>query len=329
VGTIHRSNADLISKDKLKQSSLFWRRNPVVEGQYTVMLPQNPRENAELKIKTQYSRVFAKVRKKWDRERCQDTALVSIDGKNALIGVFDGFGGLGDFFPGLVAHDIGNFWKKTKKRITSAQDLKDMLIQTAIRSLLELYSSNMRGGTTAIVAAILPDRRFLVANIGDSVGYLMDGDGHIRRILEDETMILPDGSRERLSKINLHPDLYSWARNILPGSISEQFGEEQIDICEGVIGPKSRLVLVSDGITKNLFVKTNQEGGVFGVDGCDDLMGITCGRVDVEDIGREIITESAQRASTNIRRSFGKGMNEGMLLIPGDDDMSVVVYGAD
>jgi serine/threonine protein phosphatase PrpC len=295
---------------------VFRKKIPAFES---VVLSQNANQQDRLLLKSVNSECFAIVRKGTARLTCQDAALISLEDGHALMGVFDGFMELGDLLPGLVGYKLSNSWKEQKGSMSRAEDLKDLVFRAA-NSSLSFTSPADSGGTTAVVASILPDQRFFVASVGDSAAYYIDPNGNFRRLFSHGKVLFGD---EESTSIKLDPKAYSQARNFLSSAIGSYFGKKQIKIEEGVLERGAKLVLVSDGITKNLHLTTDENGNVSKMNDCADLQQIVSGISGVEEIGDTIMNETIKRA---VSKTSSHGISPGMVLLPADDDMTVVAF---
>lgn len=316
-----RDNATALYKPFFRDR--FKKRKPM-EG-FSLLLPDNPAKDAIVSRSEAGISVFASVSKKRRRERCQDIALASTCRGHSLLGVFDGFMSEGDFVPTMVADNIAKLWLKRMDSIRSPGDMGNLLFDAAKKTLMDVNDPFMSGGTTAIVAVATPERRVFIASAGDSAGYAIDAQGKVRNLFNNDMIYIPPGYVARINDVALDPDVYVYARNILATSISKNFSWADIATGEDFLEPGSRLLLVSDGITKNLFVEM-ENGKIRDASGCKDLEIMVRGVQSAEQIGALIAEKARTRAKTNIRRTINDQGQMGHMLLPADDDMAVVVF---
>jgi serine/threonine protein phosphatase PrpC len=309
----------------------FFRKRSQVK-QLALRVPGNPQDRSGVFHTQGKTSVFAHVRKKYDKKKCQDVAIVSTDKKHTLVGVLDGFGDEGDSVPVLMGEKISHLWLKRKKQINNSQDLSDLLFDAAVLSLRNKNIKSMHGGCTATIAALFPDRRYMIASVGDSAVYLINPDGKISRLLTHDVIfhqVGPVGYIDELANLNLSPDSYESDRNVLLSAICRRLNKGDIEITEGILEQGARLLLVSDGITKNLYSGIDCEGRISEISGCFDLERIIQGKINILEMGEAIAEKAHERAALNIRRVISNGESSGSMLLPADDDMSVVVLSRD
>jgi serine/threonine protein phosphatase PrpC len=322
-----RRNTNTLNRAIPKANWNFFRKKPSAEH-LALLVPGNPQDRTGVVHTKGKTSVFAHVRKKQDKTKCQDVTIVSTDKEHTLIGVLDGFGDEGDFVPVLMGDEISRLWLERKQQINNCQELSKLLFDAAVLSLRNIDIHSMRGGTTATIAALFPDRRYMIASVGDSAAYLIDPDGKISRLLTHDIIyhsVESVGYFDNIINLKPSPDSYESDRNILVTSICRHLNREDIEITEGVLEQGARLLLVSDGITKNLYSGTDEEGRIMDVSGCVDLEGIIQGRTSIEDIGEAIAEKAHVRAVNRIRRIIPNGKSGGFTLLPADDDMAVVM----
>ncbi|MFH1393285.1 MAG: PP2C family serine/threonine-protein phosphatase [Candidatus Micrarchaeota archaeon] len=188
-----------------------------------------------------------------------------------------------------------------------------------------------KGGTTAIMAAVRPDGRYFIASAGDSAGYDAAADGKVRRLLDYESMWHDDGlgnGRLELSALSLRS--YASLRNVVDSSIGANDCDvpamRKIETAEGMLGKGGMLILVSDGITKNLWIVLDSEGWIHDVSGEPDIRKMLAAFQDAEGLGMELM--GLVRARMNLVKD-GAYLNlpsrDSRALIPADDDASVLV----
>jgi len=152
----------------------------------------------------------------------------------------------------VAAVAILNHLKKIEK--IKPIDLQDALIHA--------HSNIIMGTTTALIVVIERSGSFMCASVGDSAMYSIDKDGKVATQIEQMRVVGPGSSIFRFMML----------RNVV-GSVLGTEGDLQIYFKQGTLDPGESLLLLSDGITDNLVIKT-QEGNVSDCTGVEDLKSI-------------------------------------------------------
>lgn len=166
-----------------------------------------------------------------------------------LIMVADGMGGhqAGDVASEMVVSSLGKKWEQTTIRITeeAANWLKGA-IQLANTELLAKAARfpQYQGMGTTLVAAILFEHHFLIANIGDSRGYLM-GKGYYEQLTEDHSLV---NELVKRGEITATEALHHPRKNILTRSMGNSEPVD-VDLWEIQLPDEAILLLCSDGLT--------------------------------------------------------------------------------
>lgn len=177
----------------------------------------------------------------------------------ALVIVADGMGGhqAGDIASEMAVKTLSEAWQKTESLFTVAE-IESWLkanIQVTNQLILEHAESksSLKGMGTTLVAAVIIDAQLVIANIGDSRGYLFKNKALIQ-LTEDHSLVhelLRKGEISEEDAVN-HP-----RKNILLRAL----GVEKEVIVDTFVFPMQAsdiLLLCSDGLT-NMLTETEIE----------------------------------------------------------------------
>lgn len=166
-----------------------------------------------------------------------------------LVVVCDGMGGhkAGDVASEMAVSHLGHAWEET--RYTTAEEVTQwMLKQISLENERivgkSAQFSDLDGMGTTLVAAVLFEHELVIANIGDSRGYLYSNQKLIQ-LTEDHSLVnelLKSGEISSEAAAN-HP-----RKNVLTRSLGVS-AEIDIDITMFQILPEDILLLCSDGLT--------------------------------------------------------------------------------
>ncbi len=254
-----------------------------------------------LKSQGENSNIAAYLRKGKNHETCDDAALLLVNEKFTLIGVFDGVSGepfaqsaSETALRAVKFHLTQNFGKIPNEKIVE-------------RAIEEANLAIEHGATTASIALVFSSGEYYFANIGDSHIYKLNEQGKINRITKDFKAANGSGVTEYLHNRYL-------VGNCLGGLLKE----EEIEIGQGKLKKGEFLLALSDGITDNLFIEV--EGGVISE---------SSGKADLEilidgiDMPLEIINAIAK--AVKHRMTGSEISDNGRILVPKEDDISLVV----
>lgn len=169
-----------------------------------------------------------------------------------LVVVCDGMGGhkAGDVASEMAVSHLGHAWEESQLT-TSEEVTKWMLKHISIENERIVGKSNqysdLDGMGTTLVAAALFDSEIVIANIGDSRGYLY-GNDKMLQLTEDHSLVnelLKSGEISSEAAVN-HP-----RKNVLTRSLGVS-AEIDIDIAIFPVGIENILLLCSDGLTNML-----------------------------------------------------------------------------
>ncbi|MGY3777560.1 Stp1/IreP family PP2C-type Ser/Thr phosphatase [Isobaculum melis] len=163
--------------------------------------------------------------------------------------VADGMGGhqAGDVASESVVSSIGKKWEQG--HYTTSDETIPWLkehIQLANAELLDKATRfpQYQGMGTTLVVAILFETQFLIANIGDSRGYLM-GKGYYEQLTEDHSLV---NELVKRGEITADEALHHPRKNILTRSMGNS-APVDIDLWEIELPSEATLLLCSDGLT--------------------------------------------------------------------------------
>jgi serine/threonine protein phosphatase PrpC len=247
--------------------------------------------------KNAFSEFFIFVRK--GHEDCGDSAFAYSDEKKTIIAVFDGVSG---------EAGAANASTEAASAILEALKSENHADPKAVeRAFIKAQEKITFGLTTAAVAFIEKTGAFVVAGVGDSPVYGVDKKGKI-------TLELPLARAVKDGDAILK---YFYYRNLLTSAIGQDSSGE-LAIRSGKLEKGEMLILASDGLSDNLYVKT-KEGFVTDSSGCEDLADIARGKKTAESLANALSDETAKRISV------GKIERHDSMLVPKEDDLSIAV----
>ncbi len=164
-----------------------------------------------------------------------------------LLIVADGMGGYfgGSIASQLVIHTMQDYYKASNDN----GDYEDLLIGSihashqAIKDRAASDPNLSKMGST-VAAAILLDGQVILANVGDSRGYLFSG-GELMQVSYDHSLVAEQvrSGFLKAEHAHTHPQ-----RNILTQSLSAQRSEVQVFSIRFKFEPGATLLLCSDGL---------------------------------------------------------------------------------
>ncbi|HSB46516.1 MAG TPA: protein phosphatase 2C domain-containing protein [Candidatus Bilamarchaeum sp.] len=230
---------------------------------------------------------------------CGDSAFVFSDDDKVIIAVFDGVSGEAG-----AANASSEAAKAVLGSLRGETKIDAKKMEAALRSAAQKITFGL---TTAAVAFIQKDGKFLVAGIGDSPVY---------GISKNEVSLeLP---LARAVKDGDAVFKYFYYRNLLTSAIGQDSSGE-LAIRSGRLEKGEGILLASDGLSDNLYVIV-KEGFVTDSSGCDDLRSLLKGKKSAESIVAFLAGEVAKRVSA------GKIERPGSLLVPKEDDLSIAAF---
>ncbi len=304
---------------------------PAKGGQFLCLLPSDRTGDARASGAQCGFRFFGTVSRARKKEKCQDTAIICISDKVAMAGVFDGFG------PGG-----GNVSEQLAKRLMRLADSKRGWIETALESQLILRMAinsclnsgifeSFEDGSTAVLSFLHADGRYSCSMLGDSALYKV---GRTVEMISDmDRVVVPtkEGMMEKpLEETSLTPEMYAMARNFLlrPYAVTGDYDAHNIMTVKGRLERGASLLLASDGLTKNVFFETDENGFVRRIGGCADMERIIRNG-QAEGIGAgEALSYTIGRRMRDAIQDNGKMWTDGQRVrICADDDLSIITIG--
>ncbi|EUJ49318.1 Stp1/IreP family PP2C-type Ser/Thr phosphatase [Paenilisteria rocourtiae] len=174
-----------------------------------------------------------------------------------LVIVADGMGGhqAGDVASEMAVRLLSDSWKNVTD-LKSATEI-DSWFREAIQAVNEQIlahakqDSTLKGMGTTLVAAIFSNSQIIVANVGDSRGYLLKN-GVLEQLTEDHSLVNELLRKGEITKEDAenHP-----RKNILLRALGIE-GNVETDVFILPFQPKDQLLLCSDGLSNML---TEQE----------------------------------------------------------------------
>ncbi len=239
------------------------------------------------------------IRKGKTNKTCDDAALLLANEKFALIGIFDGVGSepFAQYASETVLRTVKFFVTQNFGKIDN-----EILLERAIEEANFVIN---KGATTSSVALVLRDGRYFFANVGDSHIYYVSVQGKVTRITKDEKEA--NGS-SFITYIN--------SRYIVNNSLGGLI--KNINTGKGKLKTSDYLLIASDGILDNLFI-TVDGGVIIDSSGSTDLEEIIIGKEKADEIVKTITNKVKERMESNEK------LEEGKILIPKEDDISIVV----
>jgi serine/threonine protein phosphatase PrpC len=230
---------------------------------------------------------------------CGDSAFVYHDGEKLVAAVFDGVSGE----PG-APHASSEAAAAILASLKGTGDAGEKEIKSA---LMKGHLAIKIGATTASILFLKKDGSFTAASVGDSPIYSVESKGAI-------SLELP---LDRIVKENDSILKFFNFRNMVSCILGGQ-NDLHMHLCTGKMGAKDMFIIASDGLSDNLFVKVD-DGYVTDTSGVEDLAHLIKGRV-----APGAIIESLMDAIGK-RQKKGRVDQAGRVLVPKDDDISIIV----
>lgn len=232
-------------------------------------------------------------------EECGDSAFVYSDRDKALMGVFDGVSGKvnSSLASSAAAQAALEYLRKLPKCNERQMEIAIIRASQAVKA----------GDTTAVVAFVHKDGMFLIGGVGDSPAYAIDAAGHIAPGISLDKGVADDMPVAAFFKY----------RHAATASLHKPHKELNPHIWGGKLEKDELLILASDGLSDNLFVKVN-DGKVSDSWGMEDLKRILANERSPVKIVRLLADEVANRIAR------GKVKKPDSILEPNKDDLSIL-----
>ncbi len=307
-------------------------RLPAIEGKpFAYIMPVSQFRHAELRYRKKGTGLYAHVEKGVKRPVCQDTAIALLSDDISIIGVFDGYRAEGEGYSRAMGRAILRLGYERRKDLKEKTDMFNLIRDAVPMTLETLQTSPLPvGGTTAVIAAIMPDGRYLMGGVADSAAYVI-GKDDVERLLTYDQVVTSDFVEKPIAPLKLSPAEYANMRNTIMYAINNRgLDENGIETAEGTLQKGMRLILMSDGIAKNLVVGLAENKTVSEVSGCSDLKRIIGSKISIRRTGEAILSRIRQRISRIKNDTFNIVVRkDGTSLISQDDDLSIVVFAFD
>lgn len=124
-------------------------------------------------------------------------------------------------------------------------------VRAAVRAVIEQAASDpgLAMMATTLVAAVVRDGRLLMANVGDSRGYLVRGN-EVLRVTEDHSYVAEE---VRAGRMTAAAAAVSPFRHVITRSINGSGEELEVDIFGPYpLQPGDRILLCTDGLTETM-----------------------------------------------------------------------------
>lgn len=264
-----------------------------------LMLGEAIRKEMSFGCKTKIGECFSFVRKGHDE--CGDSAFVYMDGKKAILGVFDGVSGEAGAASAssIAATTVLEFLKKHDKA-----DGKIMA-----KALARASREIKRGYTTASVCFITKDGSTILAAVGDSPVYGITKNGKIALELPLGREV---GDNNAIFK-------FFFFRNLVTSVLGPSGVDIHIHTREGKIRKGDMLIIASDCLNDNLYIKVHK-GYVKDSSGTKDLKKIMGSLKKPESIVKKLAREIKKRIAG------GKKEIKDYVLAPKEDDLALIAF---
>ncbi|MGI6509942.1 MAG: Stp1/IreP family PP2C-type Ser/Thr phosphatase [Erysipelotrichaceae bacterium] len=174
-------------------------------------------------------------------------SFVIVDNEKLFLGVVcDGIGGnnAGEVAADLAAKVMASYFNggyKAENQVKKMHNAIDVTNMAVFKKGLE--DDNCKGMGTTLIAAYVDDDCTLIANVGDSRGYIITRDSELVQITEDHTLI-----NDLVKKHNLTEDLAKQmvGKNVISKAIGV-FPKVEADVFE-VSQEYKAILLCSDGL---------------------------------------------------------------------------------
>lgn len=187
------------------------------------------------------------------RKTNEDSFLISFDNEPYFMLVADGMGGhaAGEVASRLAAESIEKHIKDLGKNILDKSDIEEAVL-AANRTIVEKVSKQpeLEGMGTTLTLALLNTESYLIAQVGDSRAYLIEGNS-AKKITKDHTYVqhLIDCGVIKTGAADDYP-----FKNIITRALGMQ--NLKVDLYEGNWNVGDALLLCSDGLSG--YVNTEQ-----------------------------------------------------------------------
>ena len=265
--------------------------------------------------------VSARLQKSYHKKICQDSALVFAVPGLVAVGVFDGHEMQGELVSSFMADLVIERLADTKDDSPS-----EALLHASSR-LAERYRratafdpANCTGGTTAMLVFLYPDGRFEASSVADSALYQCNHATARRFFNYDQIPVR--GQKALMPVRGMKLAAFRAYRNIIRSyvGIANQFAMET---ASGILAVGEKLVVASDGLTKNLRIFIDEDSKrITDASGCDDIFGII---LNSDSSPADALLHAVNaRISLTAYLSDTKLIGKTTAILPVDDDISII-----
>ncbi len=231
-------------------------------------------------------------------EECGDSAFAYSDGKKAILAIFDGVSGeAGASSASSAASSAALKYLKALDRCDGKQ-MKEALMQAQL--------AVTAGYTTAIILFLEKNGSFMVAGVGDSPAYGISAKGETSLEIPLARMTNDDDSIFK----------FFYFRNIVTSVLGPSGQDVPIRMRSGKLKKGELILLASDGLSDNLWVKV-RNGYVKDASGIGDLRELLGTERSPRKIVRLLLDETSRRIKA------GKKERKGEMLVPKQDDVAI------
>ncbi len=305
----------------------------------SAILPADRQNKARIFCSRKELSFSAQMLKGRERSICQDTIAMLVRDDIIMAAVLDGHESWGHLYSLEMARCLVRLARHL--RTPTGPDAKQLIIEAAkampflpSEDYLEaLLGAPKKGGTTVTVALLGRDRRYSIATLGDSPPYLV-GHGSAKR-LSDSSCILDIDRKDEGGRLFIGKDIVQWddyleVRNYIFGAVNGFVTtKSEIQVKEGELERGMKLVLVSDGITKNLSCVTDLSMNVLDVSGNLDMARIMRDGMTLTEATSRLLSVARSRADGKSGPTFRSNGERLEVVSPADDDMTVIALAAD
>lgn len=196
-------------------------------------------------------KIYSKIDKGVVRNSNQDAYFAGEISQDVTFAVVcDGMGGAnaGNVASGTAVKTISEYIIKSYRNNMSAEDISKMLKNAIISANIEIYdmssqNENLSGMGTTVVAAVIRDSNAVIANVGDSRIYLVDG--KLTQLTTDHSVVqtLIASGKITPEDAKVHP-----RKNVITRALGAE-AEVAVDISECRLSEGDTLLLCTDGLT--------------------------------------------------------------------------------
>jgi len=319
----------------------FRHQKPMAEkGMIWARLGKDRRKFADITCICEDFSVSARVRAALQRDFGQDSAVIFIDRDFIAAAVFDGYNRGGTLLSETLADKLIETLAERREDIIAGKMHPGILLRDATeaafsrRTKLAKYLAENPGGATAVLA-VIKNGYWQAAKVSDSALFVIEGDGGVKRPMEDTTYLPRQVDARKAPKIiGAQLDQYIENRHRVTGTICLGSGEPDdmiLSHTNGSLDKGETIILATDGVTKNLKIKIDagsDKKKITDASGCEDLADMVRGKKGAEGISDAVhstITARVQQRIVDVLDRTVIDKKKGAALCVSDDDSALVV----